>query len=119
MTLEAILTALLKQACDQTYPDFAPPGTKLPYITYQQIYGDVLRYMGKEVPNKENAVMQINVWSASRKEAKAMILQIEAKLILANQFQASPVAAAVSDFEADVPAYCSRQDFSIWADRPT
>jgi hypothetical protein len=118
MTLEANLAVLLKQVCDQTFPDFAPPGTKLPYITFQQIYGDVISYLGKEVSSKENAVMQINVWSATRKEAKAMILQIESLLTLAVSFQASPVAASVSDFEADLPAYCSRQDFSIWADRP-
>lgn len=117
MTLEAYLTALLKQACAQTFPDFAPPGTALPYITYQQIYGEAIRYLGREVPTKENAVMQINVWSASRKEAKALILRVEELLILATEFQASPQAASVSDFEAGLPAYCSRQDFSIWADR--
>jgi hypothetical protein len=117
MSMEADLTVLLKGICPRVFPDFAPASTGRPYVTYQQIYGEAIPYLGREVPTKQNAVMQVNVWSDTRKEAKAMILQIEEALIRYPAFQASPVAAPVSDFDADVPVYGSRQDFSIWADR--
>lgn len=117
MTMESDLTVLLKGICPRVYPDFAPANTPRPYVTYQQIYGAALTYLGREVPTKQNAVMQINVWADTRKEAKATILAIEERLITATVFQATPEAASVSDFDADIPIYGSRQDFSIWADR--
>lgn len=117
MTLEAILVALLKQSSPRAFGDFAPPTTERPYITFQQIGGDVITPLGREVPGKENAVMQINVWADTRSQAKALIKAIEAALILAPEFIAKPVAAPQSDFDADVPVCCSRQDFSIWHDR--
>lgn len=117
MTMESDLTTLLKATCPRVYPDFAPANTPRPYVTYQQIYGIALRYLGNEVPTKQHAVIQINVWADTRKEAKATILAIEDSLIRAKVFQASPEAASVSDFDADIPVYGSRQDFSIWADR--
>jgi hypothetical protein len=46
-----------------------------------------------------------------------MILAIEAQLINATSVQAGPIAASISDFDADMERYCSRQDFNVWADR--
>ena len=117
MTLEAILVAILKQSSPRTFGDFAPPATERPYITFQQIGGDVISLLGREVPSKENAVMQVNAWADTRSEAKALMKSVEAALILSTAFIAKPVAAAQSDFDADVPVYCCRQDFSIWHDR--
>lgn len=117
MTLESILVAVLKESSPRTFGDFAPPTTERPYITFQQIGGEVISPLGRELPNKENAVMQINVWANTRSEAKAMIKAIESALILSPTFSAKPVAAPQSDFDADVPVYCSSQDFSIWHDR--
>jgi hypothetical protein len=117
MTLEALLVQVLKQFSPRTYGDFASPTTPRPYITFQQIGGDVIVPLGREVPNKENVVVQINVWADSRSEAKAMIKAIDAALVLTTDFQAKPVSAPQSDFDADIPVYCSRQDFSIWHDR--
>jgi hypothetical protein len=119
MTLEAKLTAVLKAVCPHAFTDFAPNGTPRPCITFQQIGGQVIPVLGKEVPSVENAEMQINVWSDTRTEAKALIKQIESALILAATVQAKPLAAPASDFDSDIPVYCSRQDFSIWCDRDT
>lgn len=66
------------------------------------------------VPSHENAEVQINVWSNTRIEAKELIKQIEAALIVAANMAARPVGASVSDFDSDIPVYCSRQDFRIW-----
>jgi hypothetical protein len=117
VALESKLTALLKGVCPRAYPDFAPNGTARPYVTYQQIGGDVINPLARDVPNAENAEMQITVWSDTRGEAKALIKQIEAALIVATDFTAKPRSAAASDFDADIPLYSSRQDFRIWCDR--
>jgi len=117
MTLEERLYIELAAVCPRVFPDFAPPETERPYVTFQQIGGEVVECLDNTVPSKENADMQVNVWADSRKEAKAVILAIEARLSGATEIQASPIAAAVSDFEADMARYCSRQDFDIWADR--
>jgi hypothetical protein len=117
MTLELTLVAVLKTVCVRTFTDFAQPNTARPYVTFQQIGGQAIEVLGKEVPSKENAEMQINVWADSRPEAKALIKSIEQALILSTEFQATPLAAAASDFDSSIPVYSSRQDFSIWADR--
>lgn len=117
MTLEATLTAILKEISPRTFADFAPTATPRPYITFQQIGGQTIPVLGSVVPNKENAEMQISVWADSRSAAKTAIKQIEAALIATSNFIARPLAAAASDFDADMERYCSRQDFSIWADR--
>lgn len=116
-TLEEKLRTALLGICPNVFPDFAPPDTPRPYVTFQQLGGETVDCIDGTVPTKENALVQVNFWSDSRKEAKAAILQIEAELIQRTNLQASPQGAAVSDFDADMARYCSRQDFSIWADR--
>jgi len=117
MTLEERLYIELAAVCPRAFPDFAPPETERPYVTFQQVGGEVVQCLDNTVPSKENAAMQINVWADSRKAAKSVILAIEARLSVATVIQASPIAAAVSDFDVDMERYCSRQDFDIWADR--
>lgn len=117
MTLEEKLVALLLPICERTFPDFAPVDTPRPYVTWQQIGGDAPDFVDNSLPDKENAFVQINVWSDRRTEAKALIKQVEAALVAATAVQASPMGAAASDADPDMERYCSRQDFSIWADR--
>lgn len=117
MMMEEKITALLRAICARSYPDFAPVDTERPYVTYQQIGGETLDFIDNSLAQKENAEIQINVWSNTRLEAKSMIKQIEAAMLASAEFQANPQAAAVSDFDADIPVYGSRQDFTVWADR--
>lgn len=117
MTLEEKLVVLLKAICPRTFPDFAPTDTARPYVTWQQIGGDVVEFVDNAVPSQENALIQVNVWSDRRAEAKDLIKQIEVSLIGAAVFQARPSGAAASDADPDMARYCSRQDFTIWADR--
>lgn len=117
MTLEERLVALLTPICPRTFPDFAPTDTQRPYVTWQQIGGQSLDFMEGAVASKENALVQINVWSDRRTEAKAVIKLIEEAFVTAKTLQASPTAAAASDADPDMARYCARQDFSIWADR--
>lgn len=117
MTLEENLTTALRTLCPRVFCDFAPVDTARPYVTWQQIGGDAVTFIDNARPSKRNALVQVNVWSDRRIEANALILSIEDALTVAEQFQARPSAAAASDFDADMERYCSRQDFSIWADR--
>jgi len=117
MSVEASITTLLRAICPRTFTDFAPVSTLRPYVTYQQIGGETISFLERAMASKENGEFQINVWSDSRAEAKNLIKQIEAAMIASTAFQARAIAAPASDFDADVPVYGSRQDFSVWSDR--
>lgn len=117
MSLESQLFTVLSAVCPRTFPDFAPPSTQRPYVTYQQISGEAVNFLGREVPNKRNAVVQVNVWASTRAEAVTLAQNIEDAIRMATVFQGEPVAAPTADYDADVPVYGSSQDFSIWADR--
>lgn len=117
MTLEDKLTALLRTVCPRTWSDFAPVNTVRPYLTYQQIGGEAVTFIDSTQPSKENATIQISIWADSRPDAKALIKQVEAVLVAAVDPQCEPLSAASNDFDADMPRYSSRQDWSVWADR--
>jgi hypothetical protein len=117
MSLDSDLCATLKTVCPRVFPDVAPVTTQRPYVTYQQIGGQAPNFVDNTVPSIENAEFQVNVWSATRKEAKDLIKQIEMALITSTAVQARPVAAARSDHDPDMELYGSMQDFSIWAPR--
>lgn len=117
MSLETQLYAVLSGVCPRTFPDFAPVSTARPYVTYQQIGGDVVNTLDRMVPNKRNATIQINVWSNTRAEAVSLMQGIEDAIRMSTAFQAMPLSAPSTDFDADIPVYGCIQDFSIWADR--
>jgi hypothetical protein len=117
MSVEADLYGVLNAICPRTFPDFAPVSTMRPYVTYQQIGGQVINPIGNDVPNKQNGEFQINVWSNTRAEAAALARQIEAALRQSSAFIARPLSAPASDYDHDMEIYGSRQDFSIWSDR--
>lgn len=117
MTVESDLFTLLKTVTPRVFPDFAPVTTARPYATYQQVGGEALTFIGREVPSKKNGEFQISVWADTRASAQTLILAIESAMTLATAFQAKPVSAAVCDYDADVPVYGARQDFSVWSNR--
>jgi hypothetical protein len=89
----------------------------MPYVTWTQIGGDDPACLDNTELSKENAFIQIEVWSPRRTEAKATIKQIASALTQATGFQARSMGASVGDAVADMKRYSSRQDFSIWSDR--
>jgi hypothetical protein len=112
MTMEATLFNALKVICPRAYPDIAPTSTVRPYVTFQQIGGDVLNPLDNSAPGKRNAVMQINVWSNTRAEAVALMDQIEDSLRTA--LVARPEAAKFNDYDNDMLVYSSQQEFRYW-----
>lgn len=113
MTVEASFYALVTPLCPRVFPDIAPTSTLKPYVTYQQIGGPVLNPLDGSDPGREGVTLQVNVWAATRKEAKALIKQIEAALRPV-PFSARPVSAAFNDYDHDMQVYGSQQEFSVW-----
>lgn len=117
MSLESDLFTVLKTVCPQVYPDSAPPGVAVPYIVYMQIGGEAPTFLERAVPSKENALMLIEYWSQTRLDTKTKIKAIEAALVTATQFQASPTGAARGAYTDDVDLRGMQQEFTIWAAR--
>ena len=115
--MESTLTTLLKAICPRVYPDVASAGTVAPYITWQSIGGESLRYGDNTAPDKRRTLMQINAWATTRLEAITMIRQVEDAICASSAWQATPQGEAVSDYESDTSLYGSLQTFDIWATR--
>lgn len=115
MTFEADLFTLLKTVTPRVFPDFAPVSTTRPYVTYQQIGGEVLNMVANVAPGVRNAMVQITVWSNTRKESLEIMRAIEDAICSTSVFpSARPIAAAVADYDAEIPVYGARQDFTFW-----
>lgn len=116
MSIESDLVALLKAINPRTYPDVAPEGTTTPYVTWQQVGGESLRYLDGTADSRY-PLIQINVWSRSRLESATMIRQIEDALCAAPAFQASPQGEPISRHEPDTGLYGSIQRFDVFGPR--
>lgn len=116
MAIEDDITTRLKTVTARVWPDFAPVGTARPYLTYQFIGGDVINPLSNEPPGKRNAVVQVNTWADTRKQALALSFSIEDAMRAATAFNGKPQSAAIATYDPDVPVYGCRQDFSIWFD---
>lgn len=116
--MEATLYGLLSSLVGgRVFPDVAPLTTAKPYITWQQIGGDVINTLANEVASKRNSMVQINVWSSSRLQANQIIQQVETVLVTSSALIARPLSAFVARYEEGANLYGAEQDFSIWSDR--
>jgi hypothetical protein len=119
MSVEAeIFTVLGPLVGNRVYPDTAPLNTPKPYIVYQRIGGRVITPLGRDIPDKQNARVQVTCWSATRLASSALALQIEDLLRTTAVFVAcSPESAPVSMNEPDMGLYGAAQDFTVWSQR--
>lgn len=117
MSMESDLTTLLKTICPRVYPDVAPANAATPYVTWQAIGGEALRYGDNTAPDKRNTLLQVDVWAKTRREATTMIRQIEDAICASSAWQAVPQAESRSTYEPDTLLYGSAQDFDVWATR--
>jgi len=118
MTVEAdIYNSVKSLVGNRVYPDVAPAGAQLPYITYQQVGGDAVSFLERAMPSKKHGEFQINVWCATRLEAASLILQIEAAIALSTAFQAEAKMAPIAGYSEEANVYGYFQHFSIWSDR--
>ena len=117
MTMEADLHTLLKTKCARVFPDVAPSGTTLPYVTWQGIGGESVGFLDNTAGDRRNVLMQVNVWSSTRLQALQMAREIEDAMRASAAFVATPLGEPLSTYEPDVPVYGTLQRFSIWAAR--
>ena len=117
MSVEQQLFDALKVLCPRTFPDFAPVSTPRPYITFQHVGGQSLRYIDNTAANIRHSEIQINTWGDTRLSTMTLARQIEDALCASTAFQATPNGEPVGDFDADIPVYGTRQDWNIFAPR--
>jgi len=115
--MESDLVALLKTLCPRVFPDVAPYETPTPYVTFQHIGGEPLRYVENTPTGIRHTMVQINVWSATRAEALTLIRAIEEALCASTAFTARPDSEPIGDVDGDTDRRGCLQDFSIWGPR--
>lgn len=103
MALESDLIVELKALCPRVHIGTAPYGTAMPYVTWQHIGGDPLRYVDNTPADKRRPEIQINTWAATPMQAFALIQQIEERLCAATAFQADPIGEPIGAYDdADI-----------------
>jgi hypothetical protein len=117
MTVEKDIYELLMTVVPRVYPDVAPMEAAPPYVTYQQVGGQSLSPLGREVPSKKNGRFQITVWATRRAEASALALSIENAFLLAEAFQVELLGSPIAAYEDGTNFYGTHQDFSVWSER--
>jgi hypothetical protein len=119
MGMEASLVAVLRTQCPRVFPDVAPAGTPAPYITYQHIGGESLRYLDGQACSLRHSMVQLNAWADTRVAALALSRAVEDALCAtpAATFTARPVAEPIGDDEEDTHRRGCLQDFHIWGPR--
>lgn len=114
MALEAdIYNALKTLAGGRVYPDVAPAGAALPYITWQQIGGYEPAFIDGQVADKCRALIQINVWNTSRLSCNTLARQAKTALVSALYGEAEGAFAA--EYDPTTASYGTSQDIAIWS----
>lgn len=116
MSMESELVTLLQALCPRVYPDVAPSSATVPYIVWQAIGGEALRFGDGTAPENRHTLLQVAVWSKTRTEALSLIHQVE-DAICAASWQATPQGEAASTYEPDTGLRGSLQRFNVWATR--
>lgn len=117
MALEEDLVAALQAECPRVFVGTAPYGTPMPYVTWQHIGGDSLRYVDNTPAAKRHPQIQINTWDDTPLKAMALIRRIEERLCAAAAFTASPQGEPVGAYDdADITSGYL-QTYSILGDR--
>lgn len=119
MSLETDLVTALQAQCARVYPGDAPLNTPRPFVTWEHIGGDPLRYIDGSAAAQRQALVQIDVWATTKAEAWTLALAIETALAATSVFTARPIGAARGRTERDVEPmlYGAEQEFEILGTR--
>lgn len=113
MSLETDVVAVLQAQCPRVYPSQAPLNTQRPFLTYDHLGGDALRYMDGTAADKRMAQLQITVWAADKPGAVSLMLAVEEAMCTAAGFSCAPVGALQSGYEHEGEIYRSFQEFTV------
>lgn len=117
MALETDLMAALLAECPRVHVSTAPYGTAMPYVTWQHIGGDSLRYVDNTPMDKRKPLIQINTWASSPQAAFALIQKIEERLCASDLFTAEPQGDPVGAYDDADIASGYLQTYSILGTR--
>lgn len=114
MSIETTLVNTIGPLCGwRVYPDIAPQGASMPYVTYFQVGGQTIDPINGDVPGLNNARVQINVWAQTRIEANELMRDIE-DILRPHPIGARPIGALMARYEEETRLRGAQQDFSIW-----
>ena len=115
MTPESHIDGLLALLVGgRAFPDVAPQGTAVPFITYQAVGGDPINFLTGEAPDKTNTRMQVNVWAATRLEASELGAQVEAAVRAAAHLQPEVLTGRVATYDETTGYRGTMQDFHLF-----
>lgn len=115
MSLEHDLVTVLHGLCQRVHPDEAPVNTPAPFVTWQHIGGDPLRYVDGTAADKRLALLQIDVFDTTKAGAMALAKAIEDALCAAAAFSCTPVAGMQGRLESELepPLHRLTQEFQV------
>lgn len=115
MTPEARLYAVLSPLLPgKVFPDFAKPGTKLPYIVYQVVGGSPLNMLTGEIPEKQQVRVQVSAWAEERLEVSQIGADIEAAIRGASELQSQVLTGRLSLLDEETTYRGTRQEFYLF-----
>lgn len=115
MSLESMLKTRLRPLVgNRAWPDFRPleASKELPFITWQQISGEVHEFLEGGAPALRNARVQVNVWAGDRETANTLMRAVENDLLTIDK-RTSALGALTATYDTTVKLYGARQDFSV------
>lgn len=126
MALEEELFARLRSQCPRVFTPTAPFSAERPYLTWQHLGGQAVRWFDNSAPGFRNALLQVNAWADTKKEAFDLLRRVEDEMCRIDglvRFTArpmeEPVDAYVEGNEGQEPGQLcgALQTYSIWGER--
>lgn len=119
MSLETDVVAVLQGQCPRVHPVTASVNEARPFVTWQHLGGDPLRYVDGAAAAQRQALLQVNVWAEGHAQALALMLAIETALCGAATFVCNPLSAPRGAFgdAVEPPLYGLLQEFMVLGTR--
>lgn len=118
MSAETLLVAALSSLVPgPVHFSVAPAGAVTPRLVLQQVGGVEDQFLDGSLASKERPRIQVAAWATTYNVAKNLSQQAAVALCAAAGLQASPLGAAVADYEEGTKLHGFRQDFLIAAER--
>lgn len=117
MSLEEDLVAALRTQCPRVFPMTAPYHTPTPYVVWQHVGGEPIRFLDKTAPPTRHADIQITAWASTPKVALDVLRGIEDALCASTALQASPRAEPTAAYDDGDELTGALQTFSVWGAR--
>jgi len=126
MALEDELLTRIRKHCTRVSTPTAPFGTARPYVTWQHVGGQAVRWYDNTAPGFRNAQIQVNTWADTKKAAFDLLRDIEEELCKIDpgvHFTARPMEepsdAYIEGDEGQEPGVLqgALQTFTVWGAR--